>query len=92
MPDHWRTYRRADSELFFGEYTFLTELDGTEDLRDERYVEIVEETWTLLNRRTLKLGDLNRECDVCDKDLELEEAVDGAVYCAQHVPEEASDA
>jgi len=83
----WKTYKRADGEMICGEYGWVADLDYFDDVYggwSGDYLEVVEETWQLVETRTIKLGSLNRWCDVCDEDIDLKEPIDGPVYCAAH--------
>jgi hypothetical protein len=79
------TYRRADGEPIAGEYSWV----GTADyLPDEAgdYLEVIEESWQLVDTKTLVFGDLSRWCAECDEDVDLEQPVKGPVYCSEHKP------
>lgn len=81
------TYRRADGELIGGEFTTVGDLEYFDDEADESWcLEVVEERWTLVSRRTLKLGRTDRWCASCDDDVTVDEPVDGPVYCPKCEP------
>jgi hypothetical protein len=73
------TFRRADGELVAGEYRWVTDIDGY--FHDDDYVELVKETWLLVSAETVKVGVVDRWCHNCDEDVELQEPVDGPVFC-----------
>jgi hypothetical protein len=79
----WKTYKRADKELIQGEFGWVADTEFFDDDAGD-YLEIIEETWQLLETRTLKLGNLERWCSICDEDVTLTEPVDGPVYCVDH--------
>lgn len=84
------TYRRADGELIAGDYSTVTDLDYFDDeAREVDRLEVIEERWMLMGKRTVVLGATERWCYECDEDITLDEPVDGPVYCPKHQPEHA---
>ncbi len=51
----WTTYRRADGEMIYGEYTFVTELEWFES--DDEPTDLIEETWVLQSARKLTVNE-----------------------------------
>src|SRR5689334_4561662 len=87
LPDTatWTTYKRADGDLVGGEYAWVADIDFFNDEAEEvDCLEIIEERWTLVERRVIKLGRTDRWCAECDADVTLSEPVTGLVYCPEH--------
>lgn len=82
----WKTYRRADGEPIMGEYSFMTEPDWAE-AEDDDYLEVVEETWQLIESRTLRYGRTETWCGVCDEEFTLPEPAPTPHYCPEHESE-----
>lgn len=86
----WKTYRQADGDLIMGEYSFMTEPDYWDNNDNDEYIEVVEETWQLLETRTLKYGRTDTWCQLCDEEFTLPEPAPLPHYCAEHQPKESS--
>ncbi|MGH9023889.1 MAG: hypothetical protein ACRDV9_12450 [Acidimicrobiia bacterium] len=81
----WKTYKRADGDLIMGDYAFMTEPDCFENDDCGEYLEVVEETWSLVESRTLKYGRTDTWCEVCDEEFTLSEPAPPPHLCAAHI-------
>lgn len=85
--DQWKTYRHADNSPIMGEYSFMTEPDYWENEVDTDYLEVVEDTWQLVESRTIRFGRTDTWCTVCEEEFELAEPAPPPHYCAKHQPD-----
>jgi hypothetical protein len=69
VNEPFTTYRLADGELIFGEYSFVTDPDFFDDC-DER-IEVIKEVWQLVDEQLLFFGPPH-VCPECGETVENE--------------------
>lgn len=65
MADEMTTYKRADKELIADEYGWVADIEYFEDIEDP--LELVEERWALVSRRSVWVGN---GCWVCKEPVD----------------------
>lgn len=88
-PQTLTTFRRADGNPI-DDWDWVPSLEWF-DPEFEDYVEIIKDEYVLTNSTLIVMGNTSRWCHTCDQDMELDQPVDGPVYCDACQPEEPND-
>ena len=68
----WTTYRLADGEPIYGEYAWVDDSSYFDDMGEA--VEVIVETWQLIDSTTKRLGPLGL-CAACQGEQEIDGAM-----------------